>query len=39
MHAHVYAVFGLWIFSFIEVYSLTEHGGYWSLDMALCTNF
>ena len=30
--------FGLWIFSSIEVYNLTVRDGYWTLDMALCTN-
>ena len=30
---------GLWIFSFIEVYSLTVQDRYWTLDMAPCTNF
>ena len=31
-------VSGLWIFGFTEVYSLTEPGDSWTLDMALCTN-
>ena len=30
---------GLWVFSFIEVYSLTVHDYYRTLDMALCNNF